>query len=109
MAELKDVLKELHRRSLWQVLAIYVVGAWIGFEVIQTLTEGLGLPEWFPALALVLFIVGLPIVLATAFVQRGLPSADLSDPTLLPGGEAGSPAFDSASGGTASENGGSGP
>ena len=30
MTKLNELLKELHRRSLWQVLAIYVVGAWIG-------------------------------------------------------------------------------
>jgi len=43
------------------------------FEVVQTLTEGLGLPDWFPALALVLLIVLPPVVLATAFVQEGGP------------------------------------
>jgi hypothetical protein len=29
--------------------------------------------EWFPAFAVVLLIIGLPIVLATAFVQEGGP------------------------------------
>jgi TolB-like protein/Flp pilus assembly protein TadD len=81
---MRKLLREIHRRSLWQVLGIYLVGAWIGYSVIQGLTEGLGLPEWFPALALLLFIVGLPIVLATAFVQRSPSSPDFSDPTLLP-------------------------
>ena len=71
---LKKLIGEIHRRSLWQVLGIYVVGGWIAFEVVQTLTEGLGLPTWFPALALVLLIVGLPIVLSTAFIQQGGPA-----------------------------------
>ena len=71
---LKKLIGEIHRRSLWQVLGIYVVGCWIAFEVVQTLTEGLGLPTWFPALALVLLIVGLPIVLSTAFIQQGGPA-----------------------------------
>ena len=69
---MKNLIQEIHRRSLWQVLGIYLVGAWIGYEVIQSLTEGLGLPEWFPGLAVVLFIIGLPIVLATAFIQEGV-------------------------------------
>jgi hypothetical protein len=61
MTGLKRLIQEIHRRSLWQVMGIYVVGAWIAFQVTQTLTEGLGLPDWFPPLALVLLIVGLPI------------------------------------------------
>ncbi|NIP60643.1 MAG: tetratricopeptide repeat protein [Gemmatimonadetes bacterium] len=70
---LKRLIGEIHRRSLWQVLAIYVVASWIVFEVVQTLTEGLGLPAWFPSFAFVLLLIGLPIVLATAFVQEGGP------------------------------------
>jgi eukaryotic-like serine/threonine-protein kinase len=70
---LKSIIHEAHRRSLWQVLGIYLVGSWIGYEVVQGLTEGLGLPDWVPGFAVVLFIIGLPIVMATAFVQEGLP------------------------------------
>lgn len=87
---LKRMIGEIHRRSLWQVLAIYAVASWVVFEVVQTLTEGLGLPAWFPALAFVLLLIGLPIVLATAFVQEGRPStgdraAGTSDEALLDG------------------------
>lgn len=83
MQRIQQLIREVHRRSLWQVLSIYVVAAWIVFEVIQTLTEGLGLPDWFPALAIVLLLIGLPIVLATAFIQEGMhPSRH--DPTLIP-------------------------
>jgi hypothetical protein len=70
MTRLKRLIVEIHRRSLWQVLGIYVVGGWIAFQVAQTLTEGLGLPNWF--LALGLLIVLLPVVVATAFVQEGV-------------------------------------
>lgn len=66
-------MREIHRRSLWQVLAVYLVGAATGLGIIQALTEGLGLPFWFPWFAIVLFIIGLPIVLATAFLQGGPP------------------------------------
>jgi len=71
---IKRIIGEIHRRSLWQVLAIYVVASWAAFEVVQTLTEGLGLPGWLPGLAFVLLIIGLPVVLATAFVQEGGPT-----------------------------------
>lgn len=70
MSRLRRLIGEVHRRSLWQVLLIYMGGAWVAFEIVQTLTEGLALPPWFPAFALVLFIIGLPIVIATACVRE---------------------------------------
>ena len=78
------------------MLGIFLLGGWVAFEVVQTLTEGLGLPEWFPAFAIVLLIIGLPIVLATAFVQEGGPGRDAGDVEL-----AGPPA-DAPSGGASS-------
>jgi len=73
MNRIIELVLEAHRRSLWQVLGVYAVASWIAYEVILSLTEGLGLPAWVPPFALVLFIIGLPMVLATAFVQEGLP------------------------------------
>ena len=75
MNRLKQLIVEIHRRSLWQVLLIYVGAALMAYQAVQALTEGLGLPQWFPALAIVLFIIGLPIVLATAFVHEVAPPA----------------------------------
>lgn len=76
MSALKKVIAELHRRSLWQVLGIYVAGAIGALEVVGLLVENAGLPGWFPALALALIILGLPVVLATAFLQEGGPRGD---------------------------------
>jgi len=71
MSRFRRLVHEIHRRSLWQVLGIYVAGSWVALEVAGELTESFGLPSWFPALALGLLIVGLPVVLATAFIQEG--------------------------------------
>ena len=87
MSRLKQLIQEIHRRSLWQVLAIYLAISWVVYEVVQSLTEGLGLPQWFPAFAFVLILIGLPIVVATAFVQEGISATTRQDPTLLPGAE----------------------
>ena len=87
MSRLRQLITGVHRRSLWQVLAIYVVAAWVVFEVVQTVTEGLGLPTWFPAFAALLLLIGLPIVLATAFVQEGISPTRRHDPTLMPRAE----------------------
>ncbi len=74
MSRPRRLIVEIHRRSLWQVLGLYLAGGWVGYEIIQSLTEGLGLAVWLPALAVVLFIIFLPVVLATAFVQEGVGS-----------------------------------
>lgn len=72
MSRLKRLIQEIHRRSLWQVLGIYVGGAWVALQGIEALVSVLGLPGWVPGFALVVLILGLPIVLATAFVQEGV-------------------------------------
>jgi Tfp pilus assembly protein PilF len=74
MTGLKNLINEAHRRSLWQVIGIYLVASWLVFQIAQTLTEGLGLPDWVPPFALILLLIGLPIVVATAFVQEGGPA-----------------------------------
>lgn len=93
MSPIRRIIVEAHRRSLWQVLGIYLLGAWVSYEVIGTLYQTLALPDWVPGVALVLFLIGLPIVLATAFVQEGAPGMDSQnssqpdppfDPTLHP-------------------------
>ncbi len=84
MSRLKNLIHEVHRRSLWQVLAIYLAVAWLVLQVVEVLVGAYGLPPWFPGLAAVLLLLGLPFVLATAFVQEGGPITRGSDPTLLP-------------------------
>ncbi|HUG00653.1 MAG TPA: hypothetical protein VML95_02190 [Longimicrobiales bacterium] len=71
---LRSLIREIHRRSVWQVLGVYLAGSWVALEVVGGIVESAGLPEWLPGMALVLLVLGLPIVLATAFVQEGAPS-----------------------------------
>lgn len=76
MQRLRRLIHEVHRRSLWQVLGIYAIGAWVAYEVILGLVSGGLLPPWFPRVAVGAFVLGLPFVLATAFVQEGLPGSE---------------------------------
>ncbi|HEX6313981.1 MAG TPA: hypothetical protein VFZ73_03945, partial [Gemmatimonadaceae bacterium] len=94
MSRLRHLIAEAHRRSLWQVLGIYLVGAWVAYQIVLALVDGIGLPDWVPGFAIVIFVVGLPVVLATAFVNEGPPGRDTLrerpaasdvDPTLFPG------------------------
>jgi tetratricopeptide (TPR) repeat protein len=76
MSRLRKLIHEMHRRSLWQVLGIYVVGSWLVLQVVDTLAGALNLPDWAPPFALFLLIIGFPIVLATAFIQEGTRPPD---------------------------------
>jgi len=69
----KQLIHEVHRRSLWQVLGIFLAASWVVLQVVEVLTETAGLPDWTPTMALVLLLLGLPICMATAFVQEGMP------------------------------------
>lgn len=78
----------MHRRSVWQVLAGYLLLWFVGFEMVEWLTVLVGLPLWTPGMAFVLLGIGLPIVVATAVVQEGLPGlriVDEVDPNELEG------------------------
>lgn len=87
--KLRTLIREIHRRSVWQVLGIYLAGSLAAFELSGSLTDAAGLPAWFPTFALALLILGLPIVVATAYVQEAPPPehqraearAEATDPT----------------------------
>jgi hypothetical protein len=78
MARLKRRLQEVHQRSLWQLLASYIVGAWLVLQIAETLASLIGLPLWFGAGVIVLFAFGLVLVLATGLAQ--VIAAYRSDP-----------------------------
>jgi tetratricopeptide (TPR) repeat protein len=80
------MIVEIHRRSLWQVLTVYLGASWIVLEAANQVIERYLLPEWVYPAALVLLLIGLPIVLATALVREDrAPSAPAEprDPTLM--------------------------
>jgi TolB-like protein/Tfp pilus assembly protein PilF len=72
MLEIKRLVREIHRRSLWQVLSIYLAGSWVAVQVVDTLVDNAGLPAWMPGMAIALLVIGFPVVMATAFIQEGV-------------------------------------
>ncbi len=56
-------------RSLWQILAFYAAASWVVLQVVDVVKDNLGLPDWVFPFALLLLLVGLPIIVATAVVQ----------------------------------------
>lgn len=85
MTALKRLVRELHRRSLWQVLLIYATGSWVVYQIALDLADGLGLPDWVAPTVLILLLVGLPVVLATAFIQEGTPGGERGAAETDPG------------------------
>lgn len=82
MNDLKHFIREIHRRSLWQVVAIYSGGSWLALQVVREMTLSLGLPDWVPPAALALLVIGFPVVVATAFVQEGGPEMSAGKETV---------------------------
>lgn len=81
---LKRIIHEVHRRSIWQVLLIYLGASWFVLQVVDQVQTRLALPEWVYGGAIILLLIGLPIVLATAFVQEGSAPIAANDDASLP-------------------------
>lgn len=98
---MKSFIHEIHRRSLWQVLGIYLGASWIVLQIVDTMAGALSLPDWAASLALFLLVVGFPIVLATAFVQEGLSAKEPESPpqSLADAGEVAPPEATKPTGG----------
>jgi tetratricopeptide (TPR) repeat protein len=54
---------------LVRVLAVYIGASFATIEVVDILIESLGLPDWILPGAIVLLLLGLPIIVTTALVQ----------------------------------------
>lgn len=65
--------ERVKRARVFQVLAVYLGASWVVLQIAQTLVEALTLPSWVMPVALILLLVGLLVILATAWVQS-LPS-----------------------------------
>ncbi|NNK48149.1 MAG: tetratricopeptide repeat protein, partial [Gemmatimonadetes bacterium] len=49
--------------------AVYLGVSWVALQVVDLLKQNMGLPDWVFPFALVLLVIGLPIILATAMLQ----------------------------------------
>jgi tetratricopeptide (TPR) repeat protein len=69
---MRKILGELRHRTLWQVLIVYIGVSWVLLQAIDLFADNLDLPTWLFPTAGALLLVGLPIILVTAFIQRRL-------------------------------------
>ena len=79
-------LREVHRRSVWQVTGAYAATSWAVLNVVDVVTGLAGLPDWTPSMAIVLLMLGFPVIIATAVIQGGLQrNLQQTDDPSLPG------------------------
>jgi tetratricopeptide (TPR) repeat protein len=74
MSGIRKLIREAHRRSLWQIVIFYIAASWVVLQVAEHVADQFGLPEWTYGAAVLLLLVGFPVVTATAFVQEGVGS-----------------------------------
>jgi serine/threonine-protein kinase len=70
MSRLKRLIHEIHQRSLWQILLIYIGVSWGVLEAADLFAERLGLADWLFWVALGLLVTGLVILLVLAFLPE---------------------------------------
>jgi tetratricopeptide (TPR) repeat protein len=73
MSEQPPLLDRLKRARIVQVLAVYLGASWVVLQIADVLQGAVGLPAWVSAFAVLLLLIGLVIILATAWVQA-MPS-----------------------------------
>jgi tetratricopeptide (TPR) repeat protein len=69
MSTRPTLLQRLRRARIVQVLAVYLGASWLVVQVADVLVERLELPAWVVPVAIILLMVGLVVILATAWVQ----------------------------------------
>ena len=80
MSGLRIFIREIHHRSLWQVLLSFLMFSAVSIEIADVLTDRVGLPDWTTAMVIVVLSIGLPIVVATAYIQGGLSKREVQAP-----------------------------
>ncbi|MFQ5536519.1 MAG: hypothetical protein ACE5GJ_03620 [Gemmatimonadota bacterium] len=70
--------ERLKRARIVQVLLVYLGASWVVLQIADVLVDALSLPDWVLPVAVLLLLVGLVIILATAWVQS-LPSTTAAE------------------------------
>lgn len=93
LTSLRSLLSDLRRRKVFRVLGVYLVGAWVAIQVVNTVFPLLMVPDFVVRAVVVLAIAGAPVVagLAWAFdwtpegLERTRPASVRSGPLPLEG------------------------
>jgi len=67
------LISELKRRNVFRAAAVYAVVAWLLIQIVATIEEPLGLPQWFDTAIIVLLAVGFPLVVVLSWAFELTP------------------------------------
>jgi len=70
MSRLRRLIREIHERSLWQALVVYLGASFAVLEALDMVIDYLGLPRWLWPVAFVFLLVGLPFVVSSSLAQE---------------------------------------
>ncbi len=93
VSAISGLFRELHRRRVFRVAALYIVGAWVVMQAADVLFPALGIPDAAIRALLVAAVIGFPVALVFGWlydigpdgIQRTRPAsaADLQEPAKL--------------------------
>lgn len=87
-SEPQDLMTTFRNARLLRVIVVYLGASFAVLEAVDLISDKIGLPGWvFPG-AIVLLLLGLPIIVATALVQGMRVTARPADSASTAGGEA---------------------
>jgi len=68
-----NLLQELRRRNVFRVGAAYLIVGWLIVQIVETVSDPLGLPAWTEAFFIVLLLAGFPVALIFAWAFEITP------------------------------------
>ncbi len=72
-SSISTFLRELKRRKVFRVAAVYAIAGWLILQVVETIFPRLNLPDWSITFVIVFVIIGFPIALILAWAFELTP------------------------------------
>ena len=66
--KLSQFWQELKRRKVIHVIVVYATAAFVIIELVNNVYETLNLPEWTPALTLIILAIGFPLAIIFSWI-----------------------------------------
>ncbi|WP_228852025.1 tetratricopeptide repeat protein [Aegicerativicinus sediminis] len=81
--QLRDFIKECHNRSIFKLLSIYIVTAWVTLQVLSVVIEPLKLPQNTVTYFIIISLIGLPIYMLVLWNARLKYKSHQGDDSLM--------------------------
>jgi len=78
MGRFKKLITEIHQRSVWQALVVYLGASYAVLEAAALFRDEFGLPGWLLPVALVLLLIGLPVVVVISLAREEVYGDDVA-------------------------------